>query len=84
MSVGFHLEKAAPGSPLAKARVAAHLAFDSIWKGGHMTRSAAYAWLANELVIPAEACHFRFFDAATCERAQRLCDVYLFKKEFAG
>ena len=82
MTVGYHTEKAAPGSPLAKARMAAHTAFDSIWKSGHMPRSRAYLWLAEELDVPPENCHFRFFDAATCERAQRLCDVYMFNKEF--
>lgn len=76
----FHRAKAAPGSPLAQARCAAHSAFDAIWKGGLMTRSEAYAWLAEQLDVAPADCHMVLFDEATCERVVRLADTFMFRQ----
>lgn len=35
-------------------------------------RTAAYAWLADRLGLPAWRCHFGYFDAATLERVIEL------------
>jgi hypothetical protein len=44
--------------------------FDPIWKeGGIMNRELAYFWLADQLGIPRDACHFGLFDEALCIRA---------------
>lgn len=70
---------AEPGSALAQARVQAHAAFDPKWQSGKMTRSEAYAWLANKLNIPKEDCHMINFDFATCERVVALCVADMFE-----
>ena len=49
-------------------RRAAHDAFDRIWMHRHMTRRAAYAWLAASLALPASETHIKYFDAKTCRR----------------
>lgn len=65
--------KAPAGSPLAKARVAAHDAFDPLWKSGHFQRGIAYEWLASELGIPVGKCHMILFDQAQCQRVVDIC-----------
>jgi zinc-finger-containing domain len=51
-----------------EARRNAHKAFDPIWKSGRMTRSAAYALLADRLELEPAACHMRQMDAASARR----------------
>jgi len=65
--------KAAPGSPLARARVAAHDAFDPLWKSGTLSRRSAYDWLAIQLHLPVSACHMVLFDVAMCQRVVAVC-----------
>ena len=59
---------------LRKARMAAHEAFDTLWKTKRMSRSKAYAWLAKELHMSKTRCHIGNFDEATCQRVVALCD----------
>lgn len=80
--VGFHRAKAEPGSSLAKARMGAHSAFDTIWQSGWMSRSEAYSWLADELGVPKKDCHMVLFDEETCNRVRLLCDSYVFRETF--
>ena len=63
---------AEPGSDLAKARIAAHAAFDPLWQSGRMTRNRAYSELARRLGIPKHQAHMQMFDVATCERVVAL------------
>lgn len=63
---------APPGSPLARARIAAHSASDPLWQSGKMTRTAAYSELARRLGIPKHQAHMQMFDIATCERVVAL------------
>ena len=74
--------RAEPGSPLAKARIAAHGAFDVLWQSGSMSRGEAYQWLADQLGIPKHECHMVYFDEVTCDRVRRICDQYMFKELF--
>lgn len=71
--VKFHRQRAEPGSPLARARMAAHDAFDPLWQEGYMSRSDAYSWLAGELGIQKSDCHMVNFDEDTCLRVRSLC-----------
>lgn len=64
------------GSDLAKARIAAHQALDSIWKFDFMTRSEAYAWLARQMDVAPANCHIGMFNEEQCRRAISLCDAY--------
>lgn len=56
---------------LRKARSEAHSAFDVLWSnvGAPMTRKEAYAWLAAELNIEADAGHIALFDLEMCKKA---------------
>ena len=72
--------RATAGSALARARVAAHTAFDPLWQDRYMTRSDAYRWLAARLGVPPRDCHILYFDEDTCLRVKRLCDVEIFRR----
>jgi hypothetical protein len=65
--------KAAPGSPLARARIDAHGAFDPLRQSGAMSRRSAYDWLAIQLHLPVSACHMVLFDVAMCQRVVAVC-----------
>lgn len=61
------------GAPLVdadthNARKAAHRAFDSLWQGGVLSRSQAYAELARALGLPVKRCHMKLMDAQTAWR----------------
>ena len=68
----FAGKPAPPGSPLARARSAAHAAFDPLWQSGRMTRSRAYSELARRLGIPKHQAHMQMMDIAMCERVVQL------------
>lgn len=51
---------------LRRAKMAAHDAFDPLWKSGRMARGDAYAWLAGQLGISVENCHIGMFDVDGC------------------
>lgn len=72
-----------PGTSINKvlrARRGAHEAFDPIWKGGYMTRTGAYRWLAGRLGIEHSECHMSLFDVETCQRVVDLSKEYARKK----
>lgn len=54
---------------LRKWKMRAHAAFDLLWKCRFMRRWQAYAWLADELNVPAEQCHIGMFDVDMCQKA---------------
>lgn len=68
--------KAAPGSELARARIAAHAAFDPLWQSGAMSRRAAYDWLAIQLHLPVSACHMVLMDVDMCRRVVAICSAH--------
>lgn len=75
--VGCHPGTITPlGTPADKdtrrARMAAHDAFDPLWKSKTLRRTEAYKRLASKLNIRAEDCHIGLFDIATCLRVQML------------
>ena len=53
---------------LKEKNMAAHAAFDPLWKGGFMKRKEAYAWLASELGIDFKDCHIGMFNEEMCDR----------------
>ena len=64
------------GSPLGipanketkKARMAAHAAFDKLWKGdGPMTRTRAYQWMRQTMDMRKEEAHIGRFNISQCE-----------------
>lgn len=82
--VGVHRGTPVPLGRLADAelrkwKVRAHAAFDPTWRGKNRSRSKAYAWLANQLQIPASKCHIGMFDIETCKRVISICAAYGFE-----
>jgi hypothetical protein len=51
---------------------AAHSAFDKLWTSGHMTRSAAYRWLGQQLGLDKRDCHIGWMDDAQLRETVRL------------
>lgn len=58
---------------LRSAKMAAHSAFDPIWKSREMRRSEAYAWLSSELGIEKKDTHIGMFDVDMCLRVIEAC-----------
>lgn len=71
--VGLHPFTGIPLGMLADAstrgaRKRAKAAFNPLWQCGGMTRSQAYAWLANALGMDdVEQCHIGWFDVQQCD-----------------
>lgn len=58
---------------LRQAKIAAHTAFDRIWRG-KIRRGAAYRWLAAQLGIEPRDCHIGMFDVEHCRRVVTVCE----------
>jgi ssDNA-binding Zn-finger/Zn-ribbon topoisomerase 1 len=80
---GAHADGTPLGIPANKetreARIAAHAAFDELWKkatkkGKKSARQKAYAWLREELDLTREECHIGRFDKAMCARVIEVCE----------
>jgi hypothetical protein len=54
-------------------KVAAHDAFDALWKSGRMSRTKAYAWLRKQTGLPERDCHIGWMDDDMLRRAAALC-----------
>lgn len=61
---------------LRKAKMAAHAAFDPLWKNGDRKRGSCYAWLADQLGIRHQDCHIGMFDVDMCKRVVEACSNY--------
>lgn len=66
---------------LRRWKIAAHNAFDPLWKFGPFRgrRSSAYAWLAEQMGLPKEKTHIGMFDVAECQQVIQICTN---RKEF--
>ena len=76
--VGCHPGTTKPLGRLANAelrvaKIAAHAAFDPMWRDGSRKRKAAYKWLAEQLGVDVNACHIGEFDVETCRRVVEAC-----------
>lgn len=60
--------------PTREARRTAKSVFNRLWINHRFRRSAAYEWLATEMGIPKEECHFGLFDMNQCKQAIRIVD----------
>lgn len=66
---------------LRAAKIAAHAAFDPLWKAvaerdqinPFHARNRGYAWLSGRMGIGREECHIGKFDAVQCGRVVELC-----------
>lgn len=64
---------------LRKAKMAAHAAFDPLWKSGQMSRSKAYALLAQKMGLPKSETHIGMFDVEQCKTVVILCTPVIIK-----
>ena len=78
--VGCHGKGDTPKGRLANAelrrwKIAAHNAFDPLWKYGPFRgrRNSAYAWLAEQMGLPKEKTHIGMFDVAECQQVIQIC-----------
>jgi len=72
--VGLHPFTAIPlgtlaNSEMRNARKTLKEAFNPLWQHGSMTRSEAYAWLAQQMGISEGECHIGWFDVKQCTKA---------------
>lgn len=60
---------------LRRWKIAAHNAFDPLWKFGPFRghRNSAYAWLAEQMGLPKEKTHIGMFDVAECQQVIQIC-----------
>jgi ssDNA-binding Zn-finger/Zn-ribbon topoisomerase 1 len=64
-----------PGTAEEKvARVCAHEAFDTMYKGPNApkSKSAAYQWMERVMDLTPEECHIGLFDMDACEELMRM------------
>lgn len=79
--VGCHVGTWKPFGRLAnaelrKAKVAAHAAFDPLWKEKLMGRNEAYRWLAGQLDVTVRRCHIGLFNLDQCIAVVRVCQAF--------
>lgn len=71
---GAHPDGTPLGIPADKAtkqaRITAHAAFDSLWKGGAMSRKAAYRWMQQALAMTEDEAHIGRFTIEQCTRLE--------------
>lgn len=58
---------------LRRAKIAAHAAFDPIWKAKQLSRTAAYVWLASELGVSVANMHIGMLDMDGCNAVIAAC-----------
>lgn len=61
--------------PMRRGKMMCHALFDPMWKGkenARRERSNLYRWLAGEMEIPLEDCHFGYFDIHQLRQAYRI------------
>ena len=84
--VGLHPFTAIPlgtlaTKPIREARKLAKAIFNPLWQQHGMTRTAAYAWLAQQLGIAnVQECHIAWFDEAMCRRVVAVCGSHQGRK----
>lgn len=76
--VGVHKGSKRPLGTLANTvlrlkRQEAHRQFDAIWQSKSMTRSQAYAWLAERMNMPKHCAHIGHFNVAQCDLVIEIC-----------
>ena len=61
--------------PMRRGKKMCHALFDPLWRGkehANRERSRAYRWLAGEMGISVEDCHFGHFDIHQLRQAYRI------------
>lgn len=75
--VGAHADGSPKGTlanaELRRARIAAHNAFDVLWKSGRKARHEAYRWLAKQLGLSRDETHIGMFSLEQCRQVVAVC-----------
>lgn len=58
---------------LRQAKMAAHAAFDPLWRNAGKDRGQAYGWLSQMLGIDRKECHIGMFDVEMCNLVVEVC-----------
>ena len=58
-----------------RLKMAAHAAFDPLWKSGRMSRTQAYAWLREQLGLAERDCHIGWVDDDNLRRVIDVCSA---------
>lgn len=66
---------------LRKAKMAAHAAFDPLWKSGQMTRKEAYKRLSEKMGLTPDQTHIGMFDVEQCKTVVLLCTPMIIKEK---
>jgi ssDNA-binding Zn-finger/Zn-ribbon topoisomerase 1 len=80
---GAHPDGSPLGVPADKAtklaRIAAHDAFDELWRGEHapMKRKEAYRWMQEVMGLASGECHIGRFPVSRCSTLVRLVESHL-------
>ena len=56
-----------------RARDLAHTHFDPLWESGRMSRTEAYARLAQAMLLTEDECHMRCMKPKACREVVWLC-----------
>jgi len=56
-----------------RLKIAAHDAFDPLWKSGRMTRKQAYAWLRQQTGLDERECHMGWMSDEDLQRVIEVC-----------
>lgn len=83
--VGTHKNSGKPlgrlaNAELRKAKMAAHAAFDPLWKSGQMTRKEAYKRLSEKMGLTPDQTHIGMFDVEQCKTLILLCTPVIIKE----
>lgn len=66
---------------LRQLKIAAHAAFDKIWKTHLLSRKEAYWWLSIQLGISKDFTHIGWFNEWTCIKVIALCEQFFIKNK---
>ncbi|WP_425054758.1 zinc-finger-containing protein [Pseudomonas abyssi] len=80
--IGLHPDTDIPlgtlaNKPMREARKSSKSVFMRLADHQGWTRKESYPWLAEQLGIEVEECHFGWFDVDRCNQAQRICSQAL-------
>lgn len=64
-----------------RLKIAAHEAFDPLWRTKRMTRPAAYAWLRKQLGLDERACHMGWMSDDDLRRVIAVSTEYRTKEK---
>ena len=55
-------------------KMAAHKAFDPLWRSGKMKRNQAYKWMAEQMELSPSEAHIGMFDVEKCQTLIKICN----------